>query len=566
MAHADAVSADRMMSDVRAITRWTRSAGSPEELAAARYVEAQLKAMGCSATILMHDAYISLPGEASLTVLAPTRRAVPCVTLAMAASTPEAGLEGDLVYVPDARPASLAGLSGRIVLVGAKASPDTAANVDRAGVAAAIFTSGPVIGEMICSSVWGSPGEHTVAALPHTPMLSVAQADGESLRGLCAAGPVRVHLRAHVDTRWTRTPIVIGDLHAGHPDSDPGKYVLFSGHIDSWHKGAMDNASANAVMLEMMRLFAGRRADLRRDLRLAFWSGHSHGRYSGSAWYADNCWFDLEQHCVAHVNIDVVGAMGADLIVTTAMVELSALAGWALATAAGGTAPVERMRRTSDESFWGVGVPSMFGEVSRQPDRSFGWWIHTVDDTVDKIDPARLVRDATIYYLALGRLLTDPVVPLDYAATAADIRTHLETLAQRCGGKFDLTPALQAAGALEALCGRLNSVRSGAGADWEITKAANACVHDLGRILIAPTYQITGRFAHDPGGASGFLPTLQPAQRLAALDPDSDAAKFLTVDLARARNEVTHALRQACRRVERFLAQAPTASAEPVAT
>ena len=555
MAYEEHVSADRMMNDVRAITRWTRSAGSPEELEAAHYVEAQLRAIGCRATILMHDAYISLPGEASLTVLSPDRRTVPCVTLAMAASTPKAGVEGELVYVPNASAESLAGMAGRIVLVGAKASPETAANVDRAGVAAAIFTSGPVIGEMICSSVWGSPGEQTVSALPKTPMLSVAQVDGESLRTLCAAGPVRVHLRAHVDTRWTTTPIVIGDLAAGHPEADSGKYVLFSGHIDGWHKGAMDNASANAVMLEMMRLFAARRPELRRDLRLAFWSGHSHGRYSGSAWYADNWWFDLEQHCVAHVNIDVVGAVGADLIVTTSMVELGALAGWALQTAAGGTAPVGRMKRTSDESFWGVGVPSMFGEVSRQPDRSFGWWIHTVDDTVDKIDPARLTRDANIYYLALGRLLTDAVVPLDYAATAADIRAHLEGLGKGSGGKFDVAPAVQAAGELETLCRRLNSVGAGAEPGGRVTKAVNACLHDLGRILIAPTYQVSGRFAQDPGSATTFLPTLQPARRLAALEADSDAAKFLMVDLIRARNEVVHALREASGRVERCLAE-----------
>ena len=44
---------------------------------------------------------------------------------------------------------------------------------------------------------------------------------------------------------------------------------------------------------------------------MAFWSGHSHGRYASSAWYADTFWHDLHERCVCHVNIDSVGAKGA---------------------------------------------------------------------------------------------------------------------------------------------------------------------------------------------------------------------------------------------------------------
>ena len=50
---------------------------------------------------------------------------------------------------------------------------------------------------------------------------------------------------------------------------------MFSGHIDSWHYGAMDNGSANATMLETLRALLPHRNEFRRSLRLAFWSGHS---------------------------------------------------------------------------------------------------------------------------------------------------------------------------------------------------------------------------------------------------------------------------------------------------
>ena len=49
---------------------------------------------------------------------------------------------------------------------------------------------------------------------------------------------------------------------------------------------------------------------MRRGLRLCFWSGHSHGRYSGSSWYADTRWEELSKRCVAHVNVDSTGAKG----------------------------------------------------------------------------------------------------------------------------------------------------------------------------------------------------------------------------------------------------------------
>src|SRR5688500_6613614 len=89
----------------------------------------------------------------------------------------------------------------------------------------------------------------------------------------------------------------------GHPEADP-TFVMLTGHLDSWYLGAMDNATANATMLEVARLMAAQRTRLRRGVRVLFWSGHSHGRYSSSAWYADNFFVELDERCVAHVNAD----------------------------------------------------------------------------------------------------------------------------------------------------------------------------------------------------------------------------------------------------------------------
>ena len=109
--------------------------------------------------------------------------------------------------------------------------------------------------------------------------------------------PYRVSMHAQVDTGWRKTPLLAAELDTeeGYPDAP---FILFSGHHDTWHYGVMDNGAANATMLETARTLApARRAEWRRGLRICFWSGHSHGRYSGSAWYADEYWDELERRC-----------------------------------------------------------------------------------------------------------------------------------------------------------------------------------------------------------------------------------------------------------------------------
>ena len=61
----DQVNVSRMMADVNALAQWVRLSGTPEELQAVRYVQRQLKAAGVKTTLLLHDAFISLPGPAS---------------------------------------------------------------------------------------------------------------------------------------------------------------------------------------------------------------------------------------------------------------------------------------------------------------------------------------------------------------------------------------------------------------------------------------------------------------------------------------------------------------------
>jgi hypothetical protein len=551
----EAVSQSELTTFNRTIAQWTRLSGTSDERAAAEYVARELKGFGYATQIVMHDAYISLPGAATLRVTSPEARTLPVITHSMGMPTSPGGLTAELVYAGKGGAVELkaAGAAGKLALVEGRATPQLAVNATEAGVAGIVCISGRHAHEMCCSPVWGNPSRRTAGELPRVVLLSVHRADGEALRELCRAGRVEVHATAEVRTGWTKTPIVVADLEPGHAEAED-RFVLFSGHLDSWYVGAMDNGSANATMLEVARVLAPQRKRLRRGLRLAFWSGHSHGRYSSSAWYADTHWLELRARCLLHVNIDSVGAVDADDFGTNSMPQTAGVAKWAVRRIAAAELDAHRVGRNSDQSFLGAGIPSIFGSISRQADGTLGWWWHTPHDTLDKIDPVRLVRDAKIFVVALDRILTDPVVPLDYDAAATDLREQLEALARASGPSFDLTSALAAASRLETLCGRLSRAASRGRKGGAPAAAINACIHALGRYLVPATYTSAGRYAHDPALETTFLPSLQPATTLPAIGGDSDAGKFLRVDLVRARNAVTDAIHHACRSVEDCLA------------
>ena len=297
---------------------------------------------------------------------------------------------------------------------------------------------------MIVTTVWGTPAPETASRIPATPCLSILGVDGERLRARLASGPLRLRMTTRVRTGWMPIPHLVGELRGREED----RFVLFSGHVDSWHYGAMDNGTANATMLEVARLLAARRQELRRGIRFAFWSGHSHGRYAGSAWYADHAWRELHQRCVLHLNVDSTGARGAtDYSVLHATEDAHALRGgvsWPTSPASRAAGGASRARAISRSGAPGCPRPSCRSRGCPSRTRSsraamerlvgsagFPWWWHTKDDTIDKIDPDVLVLDTKVYVASALRWLNAPVLPLDHTRAAQALLGELRGAAGR---------------------------------------------------------------------------------------------------------------------------------------
>ncbi|MCM8749815.1 M28 family peptidase [Thermomicrobiaceae bacterium CFH 74404] len=566
----DEVSADTLMQHVTTIARWVRLSGTPAEAEAFAYIESVARGFGLEVTRYAPVCLVSLPLSASLVVVK-SNESIPCITHSFSASTESGGIEAELVYVGNAREADYAATSarGRIALAEGLATPEKAVLAERHGVAGMIHISGEHLHEMIISPVWGSPTAETIHLLPTRPHVSIDRKAGDHLKRLLESGPVRVRLTTEVDTGWRPLPLLIADLPA--PDGD-GSFVLFSGHVDSWHYGAMDNGSANALMLEVARILSRHREDLRRSVRFAFWSGHSHARYATSTWYADHAWDELWERCVAHVNIDSPGAINATVLSEApTMAETHDFAREVIRSLTGQELRYHRIGRLGDQSFWGTGIPSLFCSISEQGEAQeegdigaliggsrarrggLGWWWHTTEDTVDKIDPANLVRDTRVLLATVLGLATAPVLPFRQSRAVEEIRDALADLATVTGAELIGLAALRQECDLLLNAARRLDARCEQPVDAQTARRLNRCSMRVSRELIPVNYTARGPFEQDLALPTKPLPGLQRLHDLSRLQPADPGYYPLLHSLQRERNRVLHALRSARRHIEETL-------------
>ena len=520
---------------MRAFAQWTKLSGTAEERQSFIYLEQRMKELGFRTTLIEHDALISLPGPASVQV---GNQALTCITHSFSRPSPADGLQGRLVDVGEGTPPEVAGkdLRGAILLVAGIASPAVAAVAAQAGAAGQLHVSpAEHLHEMCISPVWGSPAPDALADLPQTVACTISNTDGAALRArLAAKEQVEATLHAKVDTGWRKTPILVADLDGSTADA---AFILLSGHHDTWYLGVMDNGGANAAMIEVARVCAAARETWRRGLRVCFWSGHSHGRYSGSTWYVDQFWDELDRRCAAHVNLDSCGGIHATVMTESAVsVGLAGLAREAVAAETGDTHLGRRVGRNSDQSFFGIGIPSMFGSVSHQPPspvkmrNALGWWWHTPHDTLDKIDPAFLARDTRVALRATRTLLTAEVLPIDLGAQAEALRTFLKPIAAKIGNAVKLDDVF-------AALDEFATAAEGAAADVAIMRACRA--------LVPLDYTTGDRFGHDPALPIPAWAALAPLTDLARCEAGTVARYSAVVAATRARNRLLHALRMA---------------------
>jgi Peptidase family M28/PA domain len=525
----------------------------------------RLRRHGIPVTVHEPEIYLSLPIRAEVRA---GGRAFQAKPPAFAASRPE-GVTAPLVHLPAAgggtpldrnRQAAGAEVTGKVVIIEGFALPNFVAGLEAAGALAVIAVNpGERIHWGTVSTIWGTPEPEDLARLPKIPSAAVNQADGQALIALAADG-VEATVATELETGWFMQKLPVVEIEGA---TEPDAFILVHGHYDSWREGVGDNGTGNACMLEVARVLWARRDQLKRSVRLAWWPGHSTGRYAGSAWFADTFALDLAEHCVVHMNCDSPGCRWAtsyESISATAECEAALKA--IVRAATGQQTAGKRPQRNSDYTFNNIGISACLSASSMMPPEALeehGYYVvggcggniawHTEDDTLEIADRDVLKKDIELYTTAVVDFANADVVPIDWRATAAEFAATIQRYQEAAGGRFDLEPSRRA---LAALSSALDDFYGAVDAGEIAAGAANAAIRDLARILIPINFTRGPRFQHDPALNVPQLPTIEPALRLDR--HDAATRGFARAQLLRGQNRLVAALREATARIERVRA------------
>ncbi|MBM3568086.1 MAG: M28 family peptidase [Alphaproteobacteria bacterium] len=528
----------------------------------------RLKKHGVPVTVHEPELHLSIPYEASVAAEGKTYRAKPP---AYSKSMPQ-GLEGELVYVPASYAKSVGTLMqknqvaelskperirGKIVISEGFAFPHKIHEFEQSGAIGVIAVNpGVDIHWGICTSIWGTPDLDDLPRKPAIPVVAVNNPDGKTLIALAERGG-RAMLRSRLDEGWFRQKLPVVEIPG---KARPEEFVLLHGHYDSWDVGIGDNATGNATLLEVARVLWKHRDKMaNRGVRIAWWPGHSTGRYAGSTWFADAFAIDIDENCVAQINCDSPGCRWATVFKDVSwMKEAEGIAQAVIKEVTGLDSHGERPHRAGDYAFNNIGVSSLFMLSSTMPDAlreqkgyyavggcggNIAW--HTENDTIDIADRDIMLRDIKVYLAAAYRIAEAEVLPFDWRAIAAEFEQTIARYQAAAGDRFDLAPAAAAASELKQALDRLHA---GIAAKRVPAAAANRVVKRLARILVPINHTRGARFRHDPAVPVPPLPGIAVCADLGQY-PGARLGFALTQAM-RGRNRLVAALREARRLVE----------------
>lgn len=569
-----AVSAANVKAHVEHITTQipSRLAGSPNGKRMAEYSAEALGKVGVSAKVHEMPGLVSFPQQAEMRILAPMEISIEANTLGHSVPTLPDGISGELMDVASGAFEEYKGrdATGKITLSELSYHP---ARHEKQRISAIMGATGCVMMNWghpentavpfgSVKPVWGNPTSETYKSEMATlPCVGIARTAGLKLREMLKSGPVRVWFRANVENGWRPVQITIGEIKGKTDD-----FVVVGGHQDSWPgPQATDNAAGNACIMELMRVFNQNRDKLRRGLVAGFWTGHETGTMIGSAWYVDRNWDRLRENAVAYLQIDQPACAGTTRWAASSNSELKRFHQATEKRILGARATTwRRAVKNGDASFFGLGVPMLAAQGAFTEDElkktalaNLGWWHHSIENTIDKLDFTYMQEHLRIYAGYLWELCTAPVLPFEFVTVADQFIERLEHLKVGAEG-LGLDGAINAARGFRASAEKLDAVAnawrqrlgSSPTKDEAAADALNSCMKRLSRALVPLASTSKGTYGHDPYGYTPqgtMIPSLFDVPKYSKL-ADGEDRWMLETQLVRDRNRITDTLAD-CRRL-----------------
>ncbi len=395
-----------------------RPAGTPQEARARDWAVAKLKGLGFSnVRAEPYTMPVWLRGHEEARVIAPFPQTLVLAALGNSASTPDKGIEGEVVYFPtlaDLEAAPEGSLKGRIAFVShaMHATQDGSSY----GYFGATRRQGPSIASkkgaiaILIRSI-GTDNHRQ----PHTgvqmwadgvkpiPAAALSVPDAEQLARIVSRGqPVRLHLTLSSKMLKDQPS---GNVLAEIPGSDPKAGVVVAAcHLDSWDQGtgAIDDG-AGCGIVAAAALQAAKAGPLRRTIRVLMAGAEEVGGNGGRAYYDAH---GKEAHAMAMESdfgadrvwrVDFKLPQGHDALARRVVAGLAPLGIGASRLPAGGGSDIEPLVK--------AGVPVI--DLQQDGTRYFDIH-HTPDDTLDKIDSAQLRQNVAAWAVALFEIANAP--------------------------------------------------------------------------------------------------------------------------------------------------------------
>ena len=522
-----------------------RESGSEDEHKAATYIASQLGSFGIPHRVYEPDLFLSVPISGALHSGDEAFEARP---LSFSISTPPEGIKAELVYLLSQTSEDSTALGGdvtfshpdggeidvkdKFVMVEGYGFEGAFRDFEQMGAKGVIYINpGQDIHSGICTTIWGAPDLDNVHRQPKIVLVAVNNPTGERLKEQIASGKTEIKLITSLREGWFPCPVIVAEIKG---QVEPDRFMLVHGHYDSWYEGIGDNAVGDATLLELARIFHLNRESLARSIRVAWWPGHSTGRYAGSTWFVDRFGLDLASNSIAQMDIDSPGCRDAtEFYGISWMKEAEDFCTQVIKDTTGKPAFGRRPLQAGDYSFNNIGLTGFYLLLSSMPEEllrekgyypvggcggNIGW--HTIHDTFELADKDNLMRDLRVYTATIQRVVNNTFYPFDFRNLASEFSETLTTYADAAGDDADFTPCFHALDQLttdlDTLYQKLDSLNNHSITDIEV-QAVNDVLLKLARILIPINYTRQGKFRTEPAVAIPPLPDVAPALNMNAV-------------------------------------------------
>ena len=541
------ISVERMMKDIETFSHLERYTGSEDGERAAEIIAQRMEELGIPVKRENYRIYRSLPGKASLKIMIHGSEKTIALTPYVYSGTAE-NLKADLVFDEKSlcktdqkeMESRMKSFKNKIVLT-YESSFSFACAAKRAG-ALAILTiwKADLAHHGTLGGVWGTPEpEDLECHYPRIPFVEICKSDGEEIQKLLEDNTATVSacLQVEMDDKVLPSMMPVARL-----EGKSKKFVLVSGHYDSWYEGVTDNGVANAMMMELARVFRENQEDLKRSIVFAWWSGHSDGRYSGSTWYYDQHWEELKENCVAHINLDICGCKGSDLVgFNTSMLEGEAFDKEFLEKYNDEEPiPPVPMARFADQTFWGADVPFAIMPKFGKKGEFFYWW-HTKEDSFDKVDSKIVSRDTDVIAELMVIFAQCKRLPADMTGFLTIMENRLQMIEKETSEDFELSSMWPV---FEKLQKTMEQFANALENRQEDDENMDDYVLKIAGELVRITYTAGSQYHQDPATEEPMFPGLSIAMGLTPENTSPDYYLAVQTRFVRQRNRLIGQMKQ----------------------